>query len=200
MKMEELEYTKDILKELKLKNKYAVDDINNVYDIITVGNDILRSKNDDVDISQKEVQKLIINMVNSLYYWNGCGIAAPQVGKNLNIFIVKIVMTDENEKEDVVLPLTVFVNPKILEYSKDTNIEYEGCLSISNYSAKVERSNSIKIEYQDIHGKKHVDIFEGFAARAVQHEYDHLQGIVYTDIADMKTFTLNDNLDLECKE
>jgi len=200
MKMEELEYTKDILKELKLKNKYAVDDINNVYDIITVGNDILRSKNDDVDISQKEVQKLIINMVNSLYYWNGCGIAAPQVGKNLNIFIVKIVMTDENEKEDVVLPLTVFVNPKILEYSKDTNIEYEGCLSISNYSAKVERSNSIKIEYQDIHGEKHVDIFEGFAARAVQHEYDHLQGIVYTDIADMKTFTLNDNLDLECKE
>ena len=200
MKMEELEYTKDILKELKLKNKYAVDDINNVYDIITVGNDILRSKNDDVDISQKEVQKLIINMLNSLYYWNGCGIAAPQVGKNLNIFIVKIVMTDENEKEDVVLPLTVFVNPKILEYSKDTNVEYEGCLSISNYSAKVERSNSIKIEYQDIHGEKHVDIFEGFAARAVQHEYDHLQGIVYTDIADMKTFTLNDNLDLECKE
>ncbi len=196
MKLDDLKYTKDILKELELKNKYDIDDINNVYDIITVGNDILRAKNDDVDISQKEVQKLIINMVNSLYYWNGCGIAAPQVGKNLNIFIVKIVMTDENEKEDVVLPLTVFVNPKILEYSKDTSVEYEGCLSISNYSAKVERSNSIKIEYQDIHGEKHVDIFEDFAARAVQHEYNHLQGIVYTDIADMKTFTLNDNLDL----
>lgn len=200
MKMEELEYTKDILKELKLKNKYAVDDINNVYDIITVGNDILRAKNDNVDISQKEVQKLIINMVNSLYYWDGCGIAAPQIGKNLNIFIVKIVIIDEDEKEDVVLPLTVFVNPKILEYSKDTSVEYEGCLSISNYRAKVERSNSVKIEYQDIHGEKHVDIFEGFVARAVQHEYDHLQGIIYTDIADMKTFTLNDNLDLEGKK
>lgn len=200
MKLEDLEYTKNILDELKLKNKYAIDDINNVYDIITVGNNILRAKNDNVDISQKEVQKFIINMVNSLYYWDGCGIAAPQVGKNLNIFIVKIVITDEDEKEDVVLPLTVFVNPKILEYSKDTSVEYEGCLSISNYRAKVERSNSVKIEYQDIHGEKHVDIFEGFAARAVQHEYDHLQGIIYTDIADMKTFTLNDNLDLEGKE
>lgn len=200
MKLEDLEYTKDILDELKLKNKYAIDDINNVYDIITVGNDILRAKNDNVDISQKEVQKLIINMVNSLYYWDGCGIAAPQIGKNLNIFIVKIVIIDEDEKEDVVLPLTVFVNPKILEYSKDTSVEYEGCLSISNYRAKVERSNSVKIEYQDIHGEKHVDIFEGFVARAVQHEYDHLQGIIYTDIADMKTFTLNDNLDLEGKK
>lgn len=200
MKLEDLEYTKNILDELKLKNKYAIDDINNVYDIITVGNNILRAKNDNVDISQKEVQKFIINMVNSLYYWDGCGIAAPQVGKNLNIFIVKIVITDEDEKEDVVLPLTVFVNPKILEYSKDTSVEYEGCLSISNYRAKVERSNSVKIEYQDIHGEKHVDIFEGFVARAVQHEYDHLQGIIYTDIADMKTFTLNDNLDLEGKK
>lgn len=200
MKLEDLEYTKNILDELKLKNKYAIDDINNVYDIITVGNNILRAKNDNVDISQKEVQKLIINMVNSLYYWDGCGIAAPQIGKNLNIFIVKIVIIDEDEKEDVVLPLTVFVNPKILEYSKDTSVEYEGCLSISNYRAKVERSNSVKIEYQDIHGEKHVDIFEGFVARAVQHEYDHLQGIIYTDIADMKTFTLNDNLDLEGKK
>lgn len=181
MKLEDLEYTKDILDELKLKNKYAIDDINNVYDIITVGNDILRAKNDNVDISQKEVQKLIINMVNSLYYWDGCGIAAPQIGKNLNIFIVKIVIIDEDEKEDVVLPLTVFVNPKILEYSKDTSVEYEGCLSISNYRAKVERSNSVKIEYQDIHGEKHVDIFEGFVARAVQHEYDHLQGILFPE-------------------
>ena len=82
----------------------------------------------------------------------------------------------------------------IIKYSEDTNLDYEGCLSVPGFDAVVERSNSIVIEYTNIFGEKCIEEYTGFVARAIQHEYDHLQGIVYTDIADMKTFTTRDNL------
>lgn len=199
MKLDKKEVKKNV-EELGLEFDFEMDKISEIYDIVTIGNQILRNENKDVDITKKETLELIINMTNSLYYHYGCGIAAPQVGKNLKLFIVKVEPVDEEEMTDeqreyfTEIPLTVFINPKIIKYSEDTNLDYEGCLSVPGFDAVVERSNSIVIEYTNIFGEKCIEEYTGFVARAIQHEYDHLQGIVYTDIADMKTFTTRDNL------
>ena len=199
MKLDKKEVKKNV-EELGLEFDFEMDKISEIYDIVTIGNQILRNENKDVDITKKETLELIINMTNSLYYHYGCGIAAPQVGKNLNLFIVKVEPVDEEEIPEkqreyfTDIPLTVFINPKIIKYSEDTNLDYEGCLSVPGFDAVVKRSNSIVIEYTNIFGEKCIEEYTGFVARAIQHEYDHLQGIVYTDIADMKTFTTRDNL------
>lgn len=199
MKLDKKEVKKNV-EELGLEFDFEMDKISEIYDIVTIGNQILRNENKDVDITKKETLELIINMTNSLYYHYGCGIAAPQVGKNLKLFIVKVEPVDEEEMTDeqkeyfTDIPLTVFINPKIIKYSEDTNLDYEGCLSVPGFDAVVKRSNSIVIEYTNILGEKCIEEYTGFVARAIQHEYDHLQGIVYTDIADMKTFTTRDNL------
>lgn len=199
MKLDKKEVKKNV-QELGIEFNFDIDRISEIYNIVTIGNQVLRNKNEDVDITKKETLELIINMTNSLYYHYGCGIAAPQVGKNLNLFIVKVEAVDEEEIPQkqreyfTDIPLTVFINPKIIKYSEDTNLDYEGCLSVPGFDAVVKRSNSIVIEYTNIFGEKCIEEYTGFVARAIQHEYDHLQGIVYTDIADMKTFTTRDNL------
>jgi peptide deformylase len=101
---------------------------------------------------------------------NGCGIAAPQVGINKRFFVAII-----NNKE-----IKIFINPKIIEYSKETNLDTEGCLSIPNMEGVIERYNWIKIKY--FNGKKIVtELYTGLNARIIQHENDHLDGILYTD-------------------
>lgn len=195
----------DNIKELGLQGEFDLKNVNKVYDIVTIGNPILRKENKEADISKEETKEAIIKMVNSLYYWNGCGIAAPQVGINERIFIVKVENPEDIELDEEAkqyyneLPLTVFINPKIIQYSEDTNWDYEGCLSVAGFVAMVKRSNSIIIEYTDIFGEKRVCEYDGFVARAIQHEYDHLNGRVYTDIANMLTFSTNDNM-VEVKE
>lgn len=199
MKLEE-KYVLNNIEELGFEGAFDLEEVNNVYDIITIGNKILRNENKLVDITAKETKETIINMVNSLYHWCGCGIAAPQIGKNEKIFIVKVEnpddldIDDENREYFTQLPLTVFVNPNIIEYSEETNWDYEGCLSVSGFVAMVKRSNRIVIEFTNQFGEKCVNEYTGFVARAIQHEYDHLQGMVYTDIADMTTFSTRENL------
>lgn len=183
---------KEVIQKLGLEGEFSLNNVNIILDIVEIGDEILRNKNTEIE-DVKEVNDLIINMVHTLYELNGCGIAAPQVGVNKKIFIVEVLGEDENGEEIVEFPLTVFINPKILEYSEEKDIQYEGCLSVDGFFAKVERSKKIKIEYIDLNGKKHIEEFEDFPARAIQHEYDHLGGIVYTDIADMKTFTTKEN-------
>lgn len=199
MKLEQKEVIKNI-EELGLNGKFDIEKTNEIFDVITIGNPILRNDNEDIDISNQENIELVINMTNSLYYQCGCGIAAPQVGKNLNVFIVKVEpieeedLTEQQKEYFTDIPLTVFANPKIVEYSTDTNLDYEGCLSVPGFDAMVKRSNSIVIEYITLFGEHCIEEYTGFVARAIQHEYDHLQGIIYTDIADMKTFTTRENL------
>lgn len=183
---------RQVVEELGIEGEFNLNDINIVYDIITIGDDILRNENQDIENINDEIN-LIINMVHTLYDSKGCGIAAPQVGANKNIFIVKVIGEDENGEEIVEFPLTVFINPKIIEYSEEKDWGYEGCLSVPDFFAVVERSLKVKIEYTDLKGEKHIKEFKDFPARAIQHEYDHLLGIVYTDIADMETFTTKDN-------
>lgn len=191
-KCNEKEVGKNIYK-LGLSGEFNINDVNKVLDIVQIGDERLRNKNNDV-LDINDIKNLVINMLNTLYDSNGCGIAAPQVGENINLFMVEVISKDEDGEEYITYPLNVFVNPKIIEYSDEKDIDYEGCLSVGDFYAMVERSTKIKIEYTNLFGEKIVEDIEGFPARAVQHEYDHLQGRIYTDIADMKTFTTRDNL------
>ena len=183
---------RQVVEELGIEGEFNLNDINNIYDMVTIGDEILRNSNQNVENINDELN-LIINMVNTLYEQKGCGIAAPQVGANKNIFIVKVVGEDEEGEEIVEFPLTVFINPKIVEYSEEQEWGFEGCLSVPGFFAMVPRSTKIKIEYTDLKGEKHIEEFEDFPARAIQHEYDHLLGVIYTDIADMETFTTTEN-------
>lgn len=199
MKLKEKELLTNI-EELGIQGEFDLETVSEIREIVTVGSKILRNENMHVDATSNETKETLIVMLNALYHWCGCGIAAPQIGENKKIFMVKVQnpedmqINEEDREYFTELPLTVFINPTITEYSEEKIWDYEGCLSVSGYVAMVERSNRIVIEYTNQFGEYCINEYTGFVARAIQHEYDHLQGRVYTDIADMTTFSTNENL------
>jgi peptide deformylase len=129
-------------------------------------------------------------MWETLYSASGCGLAAPQVGKSIRLFIVdtKIIYdhTDPEDREEFFVPgdtglVETFINARIIERFGEPYEEEEGCLSIPNMAQRVKRPWSVTIEYQDKDFVKHTKTFEGTTARTVQHEYDHTDGILYID-------------------
>lgn len=122
--------------------------------------------------SPEYMNNLINGMVKLMIEHTGCGIAAPQVGVNKRLFIAIL----DNSR------LELFVNPVIVNHGEDTETQSEGCLSVPNKHGEVERYTTIKVKY--FNGKENkTETFEGMNTRIVQHEYDHLQGILYTDKA-----------------
>lgn len=150
-------------------------------DITELGNPILRIKTKDVtDIHSDEVQSLIDNMLLTVKEAPGVGIAAPQVGSDLSIFIVS---PDGEQRyphcsiEDTL----VVINPKITGIGEETHAGWEGCLSIPGLTGIVNRFESVKVEYITRLGESRTDTFDGFTARIFQHEYDHLKGVLFLD-------------------
>jgi peptide deformylase len=137
--------------------------------IVKVGDPILNEVCVDVDLENPEIKTLIIDMVETLNSTNGCGLAASQVGKPYNLFIISF--QDFHE---------IFINPKITAHSTDTCIISEGCLSVPGEEQDVERPTAVKIEYYDINFVKQSKAAAGILARIIQHEYDHTKGILYT--------------------
>lgn len=149
----------------------------------------ITNKEDSIFLRQK-CEKVAINpndttlvyFVNRLYRTVrhpsslGVGIAAPQVGINKRIIWVKRV-----DKEEEGMPFKVYINPKILEYSKETKITPEGCLSIPDRRENIIRPDKIKIQYQSLDGEIHEEEIDGFTSVIFQHEIDHLDGILYLD-------------------
>lgn len=133
----------------------------------------------------KKIQELVYDMEEALIEQidpQGVGLAAPQVNVDLAIFIIKPTLKSETK---------VFINPKILEIknvptndhrpaTKDENIKLEGCLSIPHIWGPVTRNTKILLEYQDLTGEKHSEWFSGFTSVIIQHEMDHLQGVLFT--------------------
>ncbi|MBN2306689.1 peptide deformylase [Candidatus Peregrinibacteria bacterium] len=134
-------------------------------------NPILRKKSTPVEKITKKTLKLVKDMHETMIEANGVGIAAPQVGVNERIFL----MTLDNKK---VLPM---INPEILEVSEKTEWGEEGCLSLPNQWGSVERSRAVMVRFKDLKGQTLTMKFEGFEAREIQHELDHLNGILFTD-------------------
>ena len=158
-------------------------------DIVHYGDPILRKKSKEVK-EFKGLNKLIDDMFDTMYEENGIGLAANQVGVDLNLFIIDI-SNIEDESESI----HIFINGEIIDSSGESWFE-EGCLSIPDVRLDVKRPEKITFIYQDLNGETHTDEISGLLARAIQHEVDHLNGLL---IIDRVTKTTKFTVDKELK-
>lgn len=163
-----------------------------IKDVTQVGNPIIRKKSKAVkDIHAEEVTTLIENLIDSMREAKLVGMAAPQVGVNLRVFVTEIRVTDTRSGK-VADPVRVFINPKILSFSKKLVEIYEGCGSVAHADlfSSVKRPEMVTVEAINEHGEKFILETGGLLARIIQHEVDHLDGKVFLDrISDTKTLT-----------
>ena len=149
--------------------------------IIELGNPILREKAKIViNIEDIDIQELIDDLINTVYEVNGVGISAPQVSESLQIFIMAP-SPNPRYPEAPELEPEVIINPNIISMSEETENDWEGCLSIPGIRGQVPRSKSIIVKYSDRYGEEKEVHYSDFIARIFQHEYDHLNGIVFLD-------------------
>ncbi|MBO4768114.1 MAG: peptide deformylase [Bacteroidales bacterium] len=154
-----------------------------IYPIYLYGSQVLREVAEEADLSQKEeLTKLIGDMIETMHHADGCGLAAPQIGISKRILVV-----DGDELSDRFPALKGFhremINPVFTFESEETSEYSEGCLSIPNVDADIVRPAKIKVRYFNADFQEVEEEFDEFAARMVQHEMDHLNGIVFTDRA-----------------
>lgn len=150
------------------------------YPIVVYGHPILRKVAADIDRSYPDLNQLISDLFETMYKSEGVGLATPQIGKSIRIFVIdgKPAAEDEPLLADF---KKAFINPRIVERSGDLVPMNEGCLSIPNIRDEVNRESHIRINYYDEDWNYHDEVYEGYAARIIQHEYDHLDGILFTD-------------------
>jgi len=150
--------------------------------IIAFGSPILRTKCSEVTQDFPDLDILIENMRETMYEAHGVGLAAPQINKAIRLFLIDTTpfVDDEDETEDVIVK-QVFINARILEETGEGWSFNEGCLSIPDIREDISRKPSITIEYFDDNFEKHTDTYDGLTARVIQHEYDHINGILFTD-------------------
>lgn len=155
--------------------------------IVAYGDPVLRKVGTEIDKDYPQLEQLIANMKETMYKASGVGLAAPQVGKAIRLFLVDAspFAEDEDLSEEERKLLAdfnhVFINPEILEEKGDEWAFNEGCLSIPDVREDVFRQEQITIEFQDENFEKHTMTLNGLAARVFQHEYDHIEGILFTD-------------------
>jgi len=155
--------------------------------IVAYGDPILKKRASEISKSTPKLDETILNMYESMYGAHGVGLAAPQVGLSIRLFLVDTspFADDEEysveEQEKLKDFKRTFINTKIIE---ETGVEWsfnEGCLSIPNVREEVLRKPVIKVEYLDENFNMHTETFDGLIARVIQHEYDHIEGILFTD-------------------
>jgi len=150
--------------------------------IVAFGSPILRKKCIDISPDYPELEILLENMKETMHEAHGVGLAAPQVNKAIRLFLIDTTpfVDDEEETEEVIVK-QAFINARIL---KETGEEWdfnEGCLSIPDVREDISRKPRITIEYFDENFEKHTDTYDGLTSRVIQHEYDHIQGVLFTD-------------------
>ena len=143
--------------------------------IITEPNKILRQKSIEVESVGKEEQKLMDDMLDTMYDANGIGLAAIQIGVPKRIIVMDIAKNEEKRR-----PL-YFVNPVIKNKNSELSTYEEGCLSVPNYFAEIDRPKKCDVEYLDYNGEKKILNAEGLLATCIQHEMDHLEGVLFID-------------------
>lgn len=148
--------------------------------IYTYGNAVLRKEAEEINNSYPNLPALIDNMFETMHYAEGVGLAAPQIGLSIRLLVIDLAALHEDDPELAKFKIAM-INPVMLEMSEEEVEANEGCLSIPGISEKVFRSEWIKIQYSDADFKTHTEEFEGFKARVIQHEYDHLEGSLFTD-------------------
>ncbi|WP_274476343.1 peptide deformylase [Mangrovimonas aestuarii] len=155
--------------------------------IVAYGDPVLKKMGQEIDKDYPSLTELLANMYETMYNAYGVGLAAPQIGLPIRLFIVDAspFAEDEDLSTDEQNALKdfkkTFINPKIVAEEGDEWAFNEGCLSIPDVREDVFRKPKITIEYYDEEFNKHVEEYDGLAARVIQHEYDHIEGILFTD-------------------
>lgn len=145
-----------------------------IYEIKKYGDPVLRKITEKVEEVNDEIREILRNMVETMYARDGVGLAAPQVGISLRMFVCDIGTPEESNVKKI-------INPLITPLTEETISVEEGCLSIPGIYKKVERIAKLKLEYQNEQGEFMEEILEGFPAIVVQHEYDHLEATLFVD-------------------
>jgi len=149
--------------------------------IIAFGASILRKKCVDVSLDFPSLNSLIENMWETMYSASGVGLAAPQINKNLRLFIIDTTPFTEDEEVNEDPVKKVFINARIIEETGESWSFSEGCLSIPELREDINRKSTIKIQYMDENFINYTEVFGGLAARVIQHEYDHIEGVLFVD-------------------
>lgn len=148
--------------------------------IYLYGQPVLRQEAEEIEQGEIDIHALVEDLFDTLRVADGCGLAAPQVGKPIRVFVVDGTELKE-DYPDCADFRQAFINPILVEQSKETSVYSEGCLSLPGISENVVRPKTITINYLDEDFVEHEETFTDFKARIVLHEYDHLEGHVFTD-------------------
>ena len=151
-----------------------------IYPIVVYGHSVLRKVARDIDENFENLKEFIEDMFETMNDSDGIGLASPQVGKDIRLFVVDASPLEEDEPELKDFR-KAFINPQIVERTGDKSNFNEGCLSIPNIREEVMREPEIRIQYYDENFKFYDEVYKGVASRIIQHEYDHLDGILFTD-------------------
>lgn len=155
--------------------------------IVAYGDPVLRKVGVDVAADYPKLKELLANMWETMYHANGVGLAAPQVGLPIRIFLVDTTPFADDEglskEEQKVLDgfKKAFINAEIEEETGEEWIFNEGCLSIPDVREDIKRKPTVRISYMDENFESHTETYDGLLARVIQHEYDHIEGILFTD-------------------
>jgi len=150
--------------------------------VYVYGSNVLKKRSEEVSLDDPDLQQLIADMWDTMYHADGVGLAAPQVGRSIRLFVVDgaVLSNDRPELKDF---KRVMINPRVMEVSVSSCSCSEGCLSLPDIHIDVDRPEWIEVEYVDEHLKTKRERLTGFACRMIQHELDHLEGILFTDKA-----------------
>lgn len=155
--------------------------------IIGYGDGVLRKKGEDITADYPELKQLLSNMFDTMYNASGVGLATPQIGLPIRLFTIDTTPFADNdelskqEQEELEGFKKVFINAKIVKEEGGLWAFNEGCLSIPGIHEDVTRFDKITIEYYDENFVKHTEDYDGLRARVIQHEYDHIEGVLFTD-------------------
>ncbi len=153
--------------------------------IVAYGDPVLKKVAAEIDSTYPDLDTIIMNMFDTMYNAKGVGLAAPQIGKSIRLFIVDATpfsVDPENEEEAALEGFKrIFINPTIFDEKGKLWAFNEGCLSIPKIREDVMRKHELKIKYVDENFKAQTESFKGLAARIIQHEYDHIEGKLFTD-------------------
>ncbi|MBO9571157.1 MAG: peptide deformylase [Chitinophagaceae bacterium] len=156
--------------------------------IVAYGSPILRTVSKEIAPGYPDLQKFIDDMWETMYASNGVGLAAPQVNRNVRIFVMDSIQIFENQDDedkgkypDEPGIKQVFINPKVIALNGEEWAYNEGCLSIPKIREDVMRNEEVELEYQDENFVKHTKTFNGLTARIILHEYDHIEGKLFID-------------------
>ncbi len=150
------------------------------YPVTVYGDPLLRQVAKNIKKDDPKLEEIIENMWETMYYSDGVGLAAPQVGMSIRLFVIDA-SSGADEEPELKDFKKVFINPEIVETAGEEWVMNEGCLSLPEIREDISRPDDVTIRYFDENWEEHEETYHGFAGRVIQHEYDHLEGKLFVD-------------------